>query len=120
MNQKIVHPGLVVLFSLITCGIYSLFWIARVSSEIQQHHDTSFSPALDVMLSIITCGIWFIYLSYRYPSIIDDMNKKDGYEGGSDIKILCLVLSIFGLGIISMAIIQNELNNHWKRHLTSI
>lgn len=65
--------------------------------------------ALAIILSIITCGIYGIYWSYRMGQRLNEAGKMHG-KNIEDNSILYLVLTIFGLQIVSWALIQNEIN----------
>ena len=56
-----------------------------------------------------TCGIYGWYWMYKAGVTIDDQNVKYGKSAGSK-GIICLALTIFGLGIIAYAIIQDDIN----------
>ena len=58
-----------------------------------------------VLLSIVTCGIYTLIWNYKMG---DKVDRLKGVQGSSN--ILFLVLSIFGLGIISIALMQDALN----------
>lgn len=99
---------LAVIFSIITCGIYSLYWMAKVNDEINQlSGDTrATTGGLVVVFSIITCGIYSLYWYYKMGEKVDRLN---GAVGGSS-AILYIVLGIFGLGIVNMCLMQDAVN----------
>ena len=48
-------PGIVILLSIVTCGIYAWYWVYCVSKETKDFlGDDSINPGLEVLLSIIT------------------------------------------------------------------
>lgn len=107
------EPVMVVLFGFLTCGFYIWYWLYTVSTEIKNALGREdINPAMDLVLSIVTCGIYFIYLLYKYPQLIMEMQDRTG-RPRNDISMTTLLLGIFGLGIVSVAIIQGELNNIW-------
>lgn len=106
-------PGIVILLSIVTCGIYAWYWVYCVSKETKDFlGDDSINPGLEVLLSIITCGIYLLYWFYKYAKYQVDMCRRAAIAE-TDNSILCLILSILGLGIVSMAIMQNQLNVIW-------
>jgi hypothetical protein len=111
-------PVMVIVFTLLTCGIYGFWWWYTAGEEIKNSlNRTDINPALDVILGICTCGVYFIYLSYRYPQLILEMEDRVGLPR-NDITILTLLLSVFGLQIVSTFMIQTELNKVWDAALT--
>ena len=94
---------LCIILSIITCGIYGLYWFVCLTDEVNevtQENDTS--GVMAVLLSIITCGIY---------GKLDRARMRNNVPTGS-FPILFLVLNIFGLAIVTCAIIQSELNHY--------
>lgn len=101
--------ALAILFSIITCGIYALYWFVCLTDDtnnLAQEYDTSGAMAL--VLTIITCGIYGFYWAYKRGEKLDRANQAKGFPA-SNSGILYVILYIFG-GIITYAIIQNEIN----------
>lgn len=115
MNSQITKRsiGLSILFTIITCGIYGLYWMVRLTDESRAAAGdlTATSGGMALLFSIITCGIYGIYWCYRLGERLDRVRVSRGEQTGS-LAILYLVLSIFGLGIIVYALAQNELNKY--------
>ncbi|HEX8143367.1 MAG TPA: DUF4234 domain-containing protein [Pyrinomonadaceae bacterium] len=106
-------PIMVLLLSLVTCGIYAYYEVYKVSSEIRDalgRQDVN--PTMDVVLGLVTCGIYFIYLAYRYPQLLLEMQDRVGLPR-NDISMISIILSVCGLGIVSIFMIQTELNKVW-------
>jgi hypothetical protein len=106
--------ALSVILTLITCGIYGLIWVYRIGNDLRNSlGGDDPRPGVDLLLFILTCGLWGVYLSYKYPSLINDL-KRRAHLPKSDLPIASVVLSIFGLGLISLALVQNDLNKVWR------
>lgn len=106
-------PILVLVLGLLTCGIYSIYWVYKTSSEIKDALGREdINPALDAVLSLLTCYIWLIYLAYKYPQLLLQLQEKAGLPR-NDISLVSLILAIVGLAPISFFMIQSELNNVW-------
>ncbi len=106
-NRKIV---LCIIFSIITCGIYALYWLVRIADEINEIagvEDTSGGMVL--LFTIITCGIYGFYWAYKVGEKVDTIKQGRG-EISSNTGILYLILSIFGLSIVTYCLIQSEIN----------
>lgn len=63
------------------------------------------------LFNLITCGIYGIYWGYKMGEAMDDARAQHGEPAGS-LPIIFLILNLFGLSIVTMALIQNELNKY--------
>lgn len=107
---KYRNIGVVILLSLITCGIYTLYWMYVVTEEISYlTGDSSFTGGKVLLYTLITCGIYTYFWYYIVGSKLM-VAQKNHDRMVKDNSIIYLLLAIFGLGIISNAIIQNEIN----------
>lgn len=99
--------ALAIIFSIITLGIYSIYWMIKMNNEINQLADepNATSGGLVFLFSLITCGIYSIYWLYRMGQ------RSDKIKGSTSSEILYLILGIFGLSIIAYALIQDTINN---------
>ena len=111
MKQRSV--GLSILLTIITCGIYGIYWMVVLNDEINamSGRQGATSGGTVVLLSIVTCGIYGIYWMYKMGEGIEVIHEAHGDIRGSA-PILYLVLSLFGLGIVSYALMQSELNKY--------
>ena len=99
-----------VLLSIVTCGIYSIYWFVCLTNEVNYisgSQETSGGKAL--LLWIVTCGIYYYYWGYKQGEKLDAARAQRGMMT-SGLNILYLLLCIFGLGIVAYALMQNELN----------
>lgn len=104
--------ALCIVFSIITCGIYGIYWFVKLTDEansISSQNQTA-SGGLAFLFSLITCGIYTWYWMYKQGEKIDEVKSARGVNS-SNTGILYLILSLVGLGIVSYALMQNELNN---------
>ena len=104
----------------ITCGIYGLVALYQIGTELNAHRRRNeLSPGVDILLGILTCGVWFVYVLYRYAQVLKEISEQEGGPS-QDVTTICLVLQVakyFGCpGIVSVLVLQNELNVHWRRH----
>jgi hypothetical protein len=100
-----------IIFTLLTCGIYGLFWQNRIFKSVNTLIDQqrfSFWPWF--FLTIITCGIYNMYIQYVLGKALMEGQAAEGARVNDTLPILGLLLTIFGLGIVVMAIEQNEIN----------
>ncbi len=68
------------------------------------------SGGMALLFTIITCGIYGIYWCYKMGEKLETAQNIRNAAADSNMKIIYLVLAIFGLQIIAWALIQNELN----------
>lgn len=101
--------ALCIIFSLITCGIYMLYWFVCLTDETNAAaKETGTSGVLALVLTLVTCGIYGFYWAYKCGEKLDQA-KIDRGMAASNGGILYLILYLFG-GIIAYALIQHELN----------
>ncbi len=102
-----------ILFTFITCGIYGLVWMYQIGSDLRGFLGRGEpNPGLDIVLCFVTCGLWGIYVWYRYAQLTLEAQGKAGIRP-NDVTIPSLLCAIFGLSIVSMALVQTELNRLW-------
>lgn len=100
-----------IILSLVTCGIYGIYWFICLNNDANTVSNTfTTSGGVAFLLSIVTCGIYYFYWSYKQGEKIDHAKNSRGIQS-SNTGVVYLLLSIFGLGIIGYALMQNELNN---------
>ena len=107
-------PAVVVILALVTCGIYALYWIYTMTSELNSYLEKREDNAgLETFLCVITCGLYTIYWAYKYAQRASEAKMRAGLPP-EDNAILCLILTIFGFFIVSMALIQDTANKAWE------
>ena len=104
--------GLCIVLSIVTCGIYGLYWLyclnedaKALSGDVQ-----GASGGVVILLSIITCNIYGLYWMFKQGERIDNAKVQRNLPSGNS-GILYLILSLFGFAIVSYALMQNEINN---------
>ena len=113
------EPGLVLLFTILTCWIYYLWWLYTVSREMQEFlGESDVSPGTELLLNVLTCGFYNIYWDYKCGKKIVEMQARVGLPR-SDNSVLYLVLDLLGvggfggLGLLCPALQQAQLNEIW-------
>ena len=101
--------ALCIVLSVITCGIYGIYWMIVLNDEINAATGRP-GPTGGVvfLLTLITCGLYGLYWMYKMGEQVDIMR---GTPGGST-PLIYILLSIFSLGIIAYALMQSELNRY--------
>jgi len=113
-ERREIVMSLVLIF--ITCGIYGLVMTYKMGGELNRHSGRNdINPGIDLLLTFLTCGLWGLYLMYKYPKTLQDIIQEEGGTT-SDLVLPCLLLTFFGLNIVALLILQNELNRHWELH----
>lgn len=117
-------PALTLVFILLTCGIYYLYFIYKASSEVGDFTgDYDYPPGVEVALSLVTCGLWNIYWDYRMGKKVARMSAEVGLPA-TDNSTLYLILDLLGaggfasLGLINPVLQQDGLNRIWDAAMT--
>lgn len=107
------EPGMVILFTILTCGIYGIWWFHTYATEIKNSLGRQdLNPTTDLLLTFVTCGIWGIFaFYYKYPKLLVDMQQRVGLPP-NDISMMTLLFA-FIFGPVSIFLIQTELNKIW-------
>ena len=107
------EPGMVILFTILTCGIYALWWYHTYATEVKNSlNRQDLSPGRDLLLMFVTCGIWgIIAFYYNYPKLFVDMQRRVGLQP-NDISGTTVLLGIL-FAPVSIYMIQSELNKIW-------
>lgn len=99
-----------IILSLVTFGIYGIYWyICLVNDTNKVANSSDKSGGVVFLLTLVTCGIYGLYWTYKQGEKLNSAKSSRGMEANCS-GILYLVLQIFGLGIVSWAMMQNELN----------
>jgi hypothetical protein len=106
-----------ILLTLITCGIYGLFWqykqIVTLNAWLGRQE---FSFVLWLLLSLLTCGIFALYYEYKMSVAINDIQRTWGIRVNGDLPVLCVLLSLLATPIVSLALQQNAINEFYDHH----
>ena len=98
-----------VLLTIVTCGLFGIYWLYQVCSDLYNLGDQPNTAGMDVLLSLVTCGIYFIYLQYKWGKMVDLARRKYNLVPRDD-SMLFVILAIFGLSIVNYCIVQSQLN----------
>lgn len=105
-----------IILSIITCGIYALFWQARQIRALNYLLGVEKYNFLKwLLLSIITFGIYNFYHEYLMAQSINELQQKFGKPISAGLPVLSVVLTFFGWGIVTDAIQQSEINKIFGR-----
>ena len=94
-----------IIFSLLTCGIYSLYWQYKQMITLNGWLGrTNYRFGLWLLLCIITCGIFALYYEYKMAVGINEIQENNGLQVNNDLAVICVLLAFFGIDIASLAI----------------
>ena len=112
-SEGVISVGTSVILTIITCGIYGLVWQykqMKVLNSWLNRKEYSFGKWL--LLSIITCGIYGVYNEYKMARGIIEVQQQNKLLV-NNVATICLIMTLIGLGIVSMAIQQSEINKFY-------
>ena len=104
--------AIAIILSIVTCGIYSIFWIVKMVDEVNEAsgEPNATSGGIVFLLSLVTCGIYMFVWLYKAGEKLNNAKMMRGMPTDNDSGIVYLLLAIFGFSIVSYALIQSELN----------
>lgn len=102
--------GFAILMTIITLGIYSLYWVFKTQDEVKEHSGQGVGGVLGLVIYIVVGMVtWFLI-----PSEVGKMYKLDGREAPfSGWTGLWLLLPIIG-AFVWFIKIQGGLNRYWE------
>jgi hypothetical protein len=103
MGVKFRNPILVIIFSLITLGIYSLYWFYETSKELIELNKSN----SNALLWLIGLFIPFVnlYVFWKYSKAVEQASD------GSSSAILIFIVSLVFYPA-AQYLVQSELNKH--------
>jgi hypothetical protein len=113
-DKGVRNIALDLILTIITCGIYGLYWQYRQMETLNAWlRRKDFDFLLWLLLSIITCGIFAMYYEYKMAKGINEIQRENNLKESSDLPLICLLLAIFQLVFVSLAIQQLEINKFY-------
>lgn len=101
---------LAIVLSIVTCGLYGLYWFITITDETNQLTNTQMaSGVVAILLTFVTCGIYGFYWAYKLGEKVDMLKQQRG-EAPSSSAVLFIILQVLGLGIVNYIIAQLEIN----------
>jgi hypothetical protein len=106
--------GTCIILSIVTCGIYGIIWLINMVNDVNticNDEKSNQSGATVFLLSLVTCGIYGLIWIFQAGSRMKVAGDKYGMNI-SDNSLLYLLLSLFGFGIVSYALLQSDVNKY--------
>jgi len=102
-------PLTVILLTIITCGIYGLWWYYRNFEDLKMHTGEGIGGVVGLLLAIV-CGIIAVFL---LPAEIANAYRREGKEPPvSALAGLWNLIPLVGF-FIYVYKVQNALNEYW-------
>ena len=79
MKQRSV--GIAILLSIITCGIYGIYWLIMLNDEtnyVSGHQQDGTSGGVVFLLTLVTCGIYGYYWCYKQGEKLNEAKMQRG------------------------------------------
>ncbi len=94
-----------ILLTLVTCGIYGIYWNIMLAKEGVSVKDPVDSALLEIVLMLFLpfVGIFLVERKFAEGCAARGIAHSDN-------SIVYLILSLLGLGIVSVCMLQNDLN----------
>ena len=118
-GEKDYSIGIVlfIVLCIVTFGIYVFIWIYRVSEYLGKVLGREqFSPGVEVVLCLFV-PFYIIYWVYKQSKALDEAHRMRGNYGNTDLSIVSLLLTIFGLGIVAYALMQDQVNKLYNGYV---
>lgn len=102
--------GFAILMTIVTIGIYSLYWVFKTQEEVKVHSDQGVGGVLGLVIYIVVSPVtWFLI-----PSEVGKMYRQDGREapftGWTGLWLLLPVIGVF----VWFIKVQGALNRYWE------
>ena len=102
--------GFAILMTIVTIGIYSLYWVFKTQDEVRVHSDQGVGGVLGLVIYIVVSPVtWFLI-----PSEVGKMYRQDGREapftGWTGLWLLLPIIGVF----VWFIKVQGALNRYWE------
>ena len=94
-----------ILLTLVTCGIYGIYWTIMLAREAVSVKDPADNGLLEIVLMLFLPFVGFFMAEKK---LADGCQARG--VAHTDNSILYLILGLVGLGIVNFCMMQNDLN----------
>lgn len=103
------NKALVILLTIITCGLFGIYWTYRTNEDLKAYNGDGLGGGLGIVIYLLLS----IVLMFTIPSEIEKMYQRDGRESPVNPMLgLWFLLPIIG-NIIWYLKVQDALNDFW-------
>ncbi len=113
MSKQVINKrsiGKCIFFSIITFGIYYIYWMYLIVKNIRVLEKRHYDSCVGEMLCLMFVPFYMVYWVFTRGNYIKYEFNNRNYRVSSDGTML-LVLSLVGLSVVSIAIMQNDFNS---------
>ena len=106
------NVALCVILTIITCGIYGLYWMAQINNCVNELADPpkKTGGGVAVLLTIVTLGIYGFYWVYKMGGLLDAALAKRSMPTQNR-SVIYLILQVIGLGFVGWILMQSTINS---------
>jgi hypothetical protein len=101
--------GMTILLTIVTCGIYGLYWTFVTYDELQKHNRRGLGGAVGLIIGLFVGIVNFFVLPSEIKSMYDDDGRQSPVE---PITGLWFLLPLVG-SIVWFVKVQGALNDYW-------
>lgn len=94
-----------IILTIVTCGIYGIYWIVMMTREAVSVKDATDNALLEIILMLFLPFVGFYMVEKKFS---EGLNDKGVFH--QDNSVLYLILCLVGLGIVPICMLQNDLN----------
>ena len=102
-------PGLVILLTIVTLGIWGIFWTYRTSEDLKRYNREGLGGGLGILVYILLA----VVLMFTIPNEIERMYQRDGRKSPVGTLLGLWVLLPFAGLIVWYVKVQKALNEFW-------
>ena len=95
--------GMMILLTIVTCGIYNIYWNISFQSELKRNTGKGFGGGMHFLMMLVTFGIYSIYWQYA-------AGTRLAAQGAENRGILYLVFCFIGLSWLNPFLMQAQAN----------
>ncbi|MFT7487264.1 MAG: hypothetical protein ACI9F9_003125 [Candidatus Paceibacteria bacterium] len=117
-EEGVISIGVGIILVIVTCGLYAIYWQYKQMQTLNAFLGREeYDFMMWLLLGLVTCGLFTIYYEYRMANGINEIQEQRGMRVHSDLALICLLLAIVGLGVVSIAIQQADINEFYGESL---
>lgn len=107
MNVKPRNIAVAIILTIVTCGIYGIYWTICLTREAVAVKDVNDNALVEILLMLFLPFVGYMLVEKKFSEGLAAKGVQH-----HDNSILYLVLGLVGLGIVPMCLIQNDLNQY--------
>lgn len=102
----------VILLSLLTCGIYAIYYLITTQESIRDTYKKEELPSglFVFLVGLVTCGIYYIYWMYKTANIMNEILKENGLPYSESDVLLFVILGVFTGSLVYNVLLQSKIN----------